>query len=79
LRALGDVIVIEERFVCDDNVWSLAGVSAGTDLILAFIAYLAGEETAGKVQFAAEYYPSTKRYGPMHHGPMAPGYLMNTV
>lgn len=63
LRELGDVTVVEERFVRDGNVWTAAGVSAGIDLTLALIAELAGEETAGNVQLAAEYYPSTRRYG----------------
>jgi transcriptional regulator GlxA family with amidase domain len=75
LRALEDVTVIEERIVRDGNIWSSAGVSAGTDLMLAFIADTAGEEVAGKVQFAAEYYPSVKRYGDSHESPMAPHYL----
>jgi transcriptional regulator GlxA family with amidase domain len=75
LRALGDVAVVEERFVRDGNIWTAAGVSAGIDLILAFIADYAGEEIAGKVQFAAEYYPSATRHGTSHKSPMAPGYL----
>jgi transcriptional regulator GlxA family with amidase domain len=79
LRELGDVTVVEERFVRDGNVWSSAGVSAGADLMLAFIADFAGEETAGKVQFAAEYYPSAKHYGAAHQGPMAPQYLKEKV
>jgi transcriptional regulator GlxA family with amidase domain len=79
LRALGDVMVVEERFVRDGNVWTSAGVSAGIDLMLAFIAQVAGEEAAGKVQFAAEYYPSAKRYGAAHESPMAPHYLKETV
>jgi transcriptional regulator GlxA family with amidase domain len=75
LRALGDVDVVEERFVRDGNIWSSAGVSAGIDLTLAFIAEVAGEETAAKVQFASEYYPSDKRYGALHNThPSAPAY-----
>jgi len=66
LRALGDVQVVEERFVRDGNIWSSAGISAGMDLMLAFIAETAGEEAAAQVQFAAEYYPSGKRYGTIH-------------
>ena len=50
LRALGDLEVVEERFVRDDNVWCAAGVSAGIDLALALVADVAGEEVAGKVQ-----------------------------
>jgi transcriptional regulator GlxA family with amidase domain len=78
LRSLGDVTVIEERFVRDGNIWTSAGVSAGIDLMLAFIADFAGDETAGKVQFAAEYYPSGQRYGSPYISSMAPGYLKNS-
>ena len=75
LRALGDVTVVEERFVQDGKVWSSAGVSAGMDLVLAFIAGTASPETAGKVQFAAEYYPSSVRYGGAEDRPDVPAYL----
>ena len=76
LRALGDVDVVEQRFVRDGNIWSSAGVSAGIDLTLAYIAHAAGDEAASKVQLAAEYYPSAQRYGTLHHShPGAPGYL----
>jgi transcriptional regulator GlxA family with amidase domain len=75
LKSFGDVAVVEERFVSDGNIWTSAGVSAGIDLMLAFIAEFAGEDAAGNVQFAAEYYPSVKRYGNSHKSPMAPHYL----
>ena len=78
LRALGDVTVVEERFVQDGKVWSSAGVSAGLDLMLAFIACEAGPEAAGKVQFGAEYYPSSVTYGGFERHPQAPGYLRVT-
>jgi transcriptional regulator GlxA family with amidase domain len=75
LRALGDVDVTEERWVRDGPVWTSAGVSAGIDLTLAFIADVAGEDAAAKVQFAAEYYPSERRYGSLHRThPSAPAY-----
>jgi transcriptional regulator GlxA family with amidase domain len=75
LRALGNVTIVEERFVQDENLWSSAGVSAGIDMTLAFIAAVAGEESASKVQLASEYYPSTKRYGSFHNThPAAPAY-----
>lgn len=79
LRALGDIAVVEERLVRDGNIWTSAGVSAGIDLMLAFIADIADEETAGKVQLACEYYPSARRYGAAHRSPMAPGYLKNDL
>ena len=66
LQEQGDVSVVEERFVRDDNIWTAAGVSAGIDLALALIADQAGDETAGKVQLYMEYYPSTVKYGRAH-------------
>ena len=78
LRALGDVSVVEQRYVQDGNVWSSAGVSAGTDLMLAFIASVAGEEAAGRVQFGAEYYPSPARYGGFENHDQAPAYIKGT-
>jgi transcriptional regulator GlxA family with amidase domain len=78
LRVLGDVTVVEERFVRDGNIWSSAGISAGTDLMLAFIADVHGEETAGKVQFQSEYYPSSVRYGGFEKHPQAPAYIRGT-
>lgn len=79
LRALGDVEVVEERYVQDGSIWSSAGVSAGIDLMLAFIASVAGDEAAGKVQFAAEYYPSAARYGANESHVQAPAYLRSTA
>ena len=75
LRALGDVEVVEDRYMQDGNVWSSAGVSAGIDLMLAFIASVAGDDAAGAVQFAAEYYPSAVRYGSAERHEQAPAYL----
>ena len=75
LRAFGDVTVVEERYVHDGNIWTSAGVSAGTDLMLAFIAETAGEEAAGKVQLLSEYYPSTIKYGDSVKHPDAPAYI----
>lgn len=76
LRALGDVEVIEERFVRDGDLWSSAGVSAGIDAMLALIAAVAGEEAAAKVQFATEYYPASVRYGEnAERHRLAPRYL----
>lgn len=78
LRALGDVEVVEERFVRDGDVWTAAGVSAGMDLMLAFIASMSGEHAAGQVQFNAEYYPSAIRYGGFERHAQAPGYIRGT-
>jgi len=78
MRALGDVQVVEERWVRDGNVWSAAGVSAGIDLALAFIAATAGEDAAGRVQLAAEYYPSGKAYGAGTNHAQAPAYVRKT-
>lgn len=78
LRALGDVTVVEQRYVQDGNIWTSAGVSAGTDLMLAFIASVDGEAAAGKVQFASEYYPSLVRYGGFENHVQAPAYVKST-
>jgi transcriptional regulator GlxA family with amidase domain len=78
LHALGDVHVVEERFVRDGKVWLSAGVSAGIDLMLAFIAETAGADAAGKVQFSAEYYPSAQRYGSYTEHEKAPGYIASS-
>jgi transcriptional regulator GlxA family with amidase domain len=75
LRKLENLEVVEERFVRNGNVWTGAGVSAGTDLALAFIAEEAGEEVAGQVQLFAEYYPSPRRYGRAHLAKEAPQYV----
>lgn len=75
LRAFPEVQVREERFTRDGNIWCSAGVSAGMDMALAFIAATAGEEVAGQVQLAAEYYPAGKTYGQASNLPGAPGYL----
>ena len=75
LRAEGDVTVVEERFIQDGRIWSSAGISAGIDLALAFIAHVAGEDVAGKVQFTSEYYPSGVRYGGYQSYPQAPRYI----
>jgi len=75
LRAFSDVEVIEERFVRDGNVWTAAGVTAGMDLMLAFIADTAGEEAAGIAQAGAEYYPLGKTYGDFRKADRAPSYL----
>ena len=45
------------------RIWTSAGVSAGTDLALAFIAAVAGADAAGIVQYNAEYYPDPRVYG----------------
>ncbi len=79
LRNLGGVKVVEERFVTDGNVWTSSGVSAGIDLTLEFIKHEAGEETAGKVQSFAEYYPSGKMYGTFNRDPKGPGYLSSKM
>jgi transcriptional regulator GlxA family with amidase domain len=75
LRALGGVTVVEDRFTRDGAVWTAAGVSAGMDLMLAFIASLAGDQAAGTVQLAAEYYPAGALYGNGHLTPQAPAYI----
>jgi len=75
LRRLPALTVVEERVVRNGNIWTAAGVSAGTDLALAFIASEAGDDVAGQVQLFAEYYPAPTRYGRAHLDEKAPAYL----
>lgn len=75
LRDKENVETVEKRFVREGKIWTAAGVSAGIDLALAFVAEHAGEDIAGKVQLYAEYYPDGKRYGTAHKSPEAPKYL----
>lgn len=79
LRGLGDVEVVEDRFIADGNIWTSAGVSAGMDMSLAFIAEHAGVEAASKTQAAAEYYPISTNYGNFHQHPKAPQYIRNEL
>ena len=66
--------IADERFVQGGKIWTAAGVSAGIDLALAFIATRAGEEVAGRVQFEAEYYPNQKIY-PVSDDLKLPNYI----
>ena len=77
MRQFPDVKVVEKRIVHDGNIWTAAGVSAGIDLALAFVADQAGAETAGKVQLATEYYPNGVKYGHAHQIPETPAYIKN--
>lgn len=58
MRKLPGVTVLDDRWVRDGNVWTSAGVSAGMDLLLGFIAEIDGEKAAGSVQKNAEYSPT---------------------
>jgi transcriptional regulator GlxA family with amidase domain len=75
LRALGNVTVVEERWVVDGRVWTSAGVSAGIDMALAFIARNDSPAVAGKVQLATEYYPEELLHGGMAPHARAPHYV----
>lgn len=76
LRETG-VQTVEERFVRNDGdkIWTSAGVSAGIDMALAFVAARAGEAAAGQVQLEAEYYPSQRIYGGINVREQAPKYI----
>lgn len=75
LRELGGVTVLEQRFVHDGTLWTSAGVSAGIDMMLAFIAQVAGDGAAAKVQLSAEYYPAAGLYGGPERHVQAPAYV----
>ena len=55
----GVTAVTDERYVRDGSLWTAAGISAGLDLALAFIAAEAGDAVAGRVQEEAEYGPTS--------------------
>lgn len=74
LRELG-VDVVEQRYVRDGSIWSSAGVSAGMDMLLAFIAHEASPTAAWTTQYQAEYIPEGKVYGPLSAWENAPGYV----
>lgn len=58
LRALGDVTVVEERWVHDGNVITAAGVSAGIDMALYLLGVLKSPQIARTLQRGIEYDPS---------------------
>lgn len=62
LRDAG-VEVVEERYTHDGPLWTSAGVSAGIDMLLAYIAHARGEDVASAVQLQAEYFPEGRVYG----------------
>jgi transcriptional regulator GlxA family with amidase domain len=43
------------RWVVDGNIWTSSGISAGIDLIYAWIAEVWGEETASLIADQSEY------------------------
>lgn len=67
LKEFTNISVLSQRFVKDGWVWTSAGISAGIDMALAFIADKVGEEVAGRVQLHAEYYPQQKIYSIDEH------------
>src|SRR6185437_14429538 len=62
LRQFEEVTTVEERYIKDGMIWTSAGISAGIDTTFAFIADIANDEIAGKIQLHAEYFPEKKRY-----------------
>lgn len=63
MKEMPEVEAVEQRWVRDGNIWTSAGVSAGIDLTLGFIAEVDGEQAAASVQHNAEYYPEGRIYG----------------
>jgi transcriptional regulator GlxA family with amidase domain len=75
LKAFQKTQTIEKRFVRDQHIWTSAGISAGIDMALAFIAETASPVVAGKVQLAAEYFPDAKVYLDLNNTAHLPDYL----
>lgn len=74
LREAG-VEVVEERYTRDGLVWTSAGVSAGMDMLLAYIAATQGEEAASLVQMHAEYFPEGRVWGHAREAQPVPAYV----
>ncbi len=74
LREAG-VEVVEERYTQDGPLWTAAGVSAGIDMTLAYIAANAGEAAASTVQLHAEYFPDARAWGQARHAQPMPAYV----
>jgi transcriptional regulator GlxA family with amidase domain len=47
--------IAKARWVVDGNIWTSSGISAGIDLIYAWIAEVWGEETASLIADISEY------------------------
>jgi transcriptional regulator GlxA family with amidase domain len=63
LRKLPGITVVDQRWVRGGAIWTSAGVSAGMDLMLAFIEAIDGAKAASTVQKNSEYYPDGRVYG----------------
>lgn len=74
LREAG-IEVVEERYTRDGPVWTSAGVSAGIDMLLAYIAATQGEDVASSVQMHAEYFPEGRVYGHCREEQPVPAYV----
>jgi transcriptional regulator GlxA family with amidase domain len=58
LADMGDVEVVEQRWVHDGNVVTAAGVSAGIDMALYLVGVMKGPDEARRLQKAIEYDPA---------------------
>lgn len=79
MKTFDGVEVVEQRYVHDGAIWTSAGVSAGIDMTLAFVADMAGEAAASIVQHNAEYYPDPVRYGGEAAADTSPAYVRALV
>jgi len=57
------VEVVEEHFTRSGAIWTAAGISAGMDLMLLFIAETDAEDVAAAVQLESEFFPASRMYG----------------
>lgn len=73
--SVSEIDVVSRRYVRDGRIWTAAGVSAGIDMSLAFIAEAAGNESAHIVQANAEYFPDPPRLVDSAANNGVPGYV----
>lgn len=57
----------EARWVTDGNIWTSSGISAGIDMMYAFVADQYGEDVAAELANASEY----ERKTDPNHDPFA--------
>lgn len=77
LKQHKEITTCEHRYTKDGAIWTSAGISAGIDMSLAFIADIAGADIAGKIQMQVEYFPEHKLYINLNSKKNLPAYLIS--
>lgn len=51
--------VTKARWVTDGNIWTASGISAGMDMMYAFVSEMYGEDVAAEIAQRSEYVRNT--------------------